>query len=130
MAEDFAEKRKTMMARWDKEHAEILNKLTWAPFTIGKFTYNEIMSVVERDYEALNNAKPTEYEVFIPYSNTKKKFKKELKEVDELMAEFGKGGQASAREAYMKMNQVPEDDLARMINPYYLYDPDDDDEEE
>lgn len=130
MANDFAEKRTAMMERWGKEQEDILRKLLWAPFTIGKFTYNEIISVLERDSEAFDNAKPTEYEIFIPFSNLKTKFKKEFKEVDDLIAEFGIDGRESAREAYMKRNQVPEDDLARMINPYYLYDPDDDDEEE
>lgn len=130
MADDFAEKKATMMARWEKEQSEMLRKLMWAPFTTGQFTYNEIFSVLERDTEALTNVKPTEYEIFAPFSNIKNKFKKELKEVDELIAEFGIDGRESAREAYLKRKEVPEDDLARMINPYYLYDPDDEDEEE
>jgi hypothetical protein len=130
MADDFAEKKAVMMERWGKEQEDILRKLMWAPFTTGKFTYNEIISVLERDSQSFDNAKPTDYEVFVPFSNLKNKFKKELKEVDELMAEFGPEGREAARQAYMDRNQVPDDDLARMINPYYLYDPDDDEDEE
>lgn len=130
MADDFAEKRASMLENWDEAQRELLPKLMWAPFTCGQFTYNEIIEVLERDTEALDNAKPTDYEVFIPFSNLKKKFKKQFDEVDQLIAEFGPDGQLQAREAYLNRNQVPEDDLARMINPYYIYDSDDEDEED